>query len=423
MRDLSSMIEAALESEEGKMFWFLELGFDTPLRYTDCDVDLWIPDADEYIDNPDSLVGLWRFNEGSGSVAVDGSGNGLDGTLVNMEDADWVDGISGKCLSFDGVDEYVDCGDVSNADWVGLTVLAWIKWDGTVDTDGYVGPWYKGTTGLGRFLISRYGSIIYQNGNGNFSAGAGAVPTDEWCLLTYSYNQTEEKEYLYVNGVEKASQARTGDISQNASTFLIGKGQVASMDFAGQIDEVRIYSTALTASEIKALYDNPGQFTINKYETMPFSISAVNYSAKSSVDKVEIEIGNVDLQMSAVFLSEDIMNKWGTLKVGFFDSDNQIIDQTFKVFEGLVSTWKLTEPKASITFVNEFVLWNKKTLRKYQSACRWPFKSTECGYTGAETWCDQGYARCTALDNTDNFSGFRWLPDLMEKQIYWGKTT
>ena len=32
MRDLSSMIEAALESEEGKMFWFLELDFNTTLR-------------------------------------------------------------------------------------------------------------------------------------------------------------------------------------------------------------------------------------------------------------------------------------------------------------------------------------------------------------------------------------------------------
>jgi hypothetical protein len=160
----------------------------------------------------------------------------------------------------------------------------------------------------------------------------------------------------------------------------------------------------------------------NKFETMPFTLSTVNYSAKSSVDSVELEIGNVDLQMSAVFLNEDILNKWGVLKIGFFDSDNQIIHQAFKIFEGLVSTWTLSEPKASITLVNEFILWNKKTLRKYQSACRWSFKSTECGYSGTETWCDQGYARCTALGNVDNFSGFRWLPDLMEKQIYWGRS-
>lgn len=161
----------------------------------------------------------------------------------------------------------------------------------------------------------------------------------------------------------------------------------------------------------------------NKFETMPFSLAPIKYSAKSSVDKVTIDIQNVDLQMSAVFLNENIMNKWGILRIGFFDSNGIIIDQIFEIFRGLVSTWRLSEPKASITLVNEFIFWNKKTLRKHQSACRWPFKGTECGYSGAETWCDQGYARCTVLSNTDNFGGDRWLPDLMEKEIYWGRTT
>ena len=161
----------------------------------------------------------------------------------------------------------------------------------------------------------------------------------------------------------------------------------------------------------------------NKFETMPFSVTPINYSAKSSVDKAVIEIANVDLQMSAVFLNEDIMNKWGVLWVAFFNDDNVIIAQPIEVFRGLVSTWKLSEPRASITLVNEFIFWNKKTLRKHQSSCRWPFKGIECGYSGAETWCDQSYARCTVLDNTDNFGGFRWLPNLMEKEIYWGRTT
>ena len=164
-------------------------------------------------------------------------------------------------------------------------------------------------------------------------------------------------------------------------------------------------------------------YSSNKFETMPFNISTINYSAKSSVDKVTINIQNVDLQMSAVFLNEDIMNKWGILWIGFLDSNNIVIGQPIEVFRGLVSTWKLSEPKASITLVNEFILWNKKTLRKHQSACRWPFKGAECGYSGGETWCDQSYARCVALNNEDNFGGFRWLPDLMEREIYWGRTT
>lgn len=46
-----------------------------------------------------SLVGLWHFDEGTGSTASDSSGNGNDGTLSG--------GKFGNALIFDGVDDYV----------------------------------------------------------------------------------------------------------------------------------------------------------------------------------------------------------------------------------------------------------------------------------------------------------------------------
>ena len=160
----------------------------------------------------------------------------------------------------------------------------------------------------------------------------------------------------------------------------------------------------------------------DKFETMPFEIQTINFGAKTSVDKVIVDIANVDLQMSAIFLNEDVMNKWGILYVGFLDTNNVIIGDPIEIFRGLVSTWELNEPTASIVLMNEFVFWNKRTLRKHPPSCRWAFKGTECTYAGAET-CDRSYARCGALSNTDNFGGERWLPDLMEREIYWGKTT
>ncbi len=182
-------------------------------------------------------------------------------------------------------------------------------------------------------------------------------------------------------------------------------------------------------SESGAYLITEQDYSRNKFETMPFEIETINFSSKSAVDEVRINIGNVDLQMSAIFLNEDVMNKWGILWVGFLGADNTMIDSTIEIFRGFVSTWNLTEPKAEITLVNEFILWNKKTLRKHQASCRWAFNhpttqnGPECAYSGGETWCDRSYARCTALNNTDNFGGERWLPDLMEKEIYWGRTT
>ena len=48
------------------------------------------------------LVGYWTFDEGSGTIAYDSSGNGLDGTLNG--DHQWVLGQVGGALEFDGDD-------------------------------------------------------------------------------------------------------------------------------------------------------------------------------------------------------------------------------------------------------------------------------------------------------------------------------
>jgi len=54
------------------------------------------------------LVGWWPFDEGEGTVAHDASGNGNDGVFVG--DPQWVEGIIGGALEFNG-DDYVNCGN------------------------------------------------------------------------------------------------------------------------------------------------------------------------------------------------------------------------------------------------------------------------------------------------------------------------
>ena len=70
------------------------------------------------------LVAHWEFNEGSGSVARDASGNGHDGTIDGTPQ--WVRGKIGGALEFDG-SNYVDIPsgvtDLSQS----FTITAWIK--------------------------------------------------------------------------------------------------------------------------------------------------------------------------------------------------------------------------------------------------------------------------------------------------------
>jgi hypothetical protein len=66
-------------------------------------------------------VAYWKFDEGSGQTAYDFTNNSNDGQLGSTTAADaadptWIQGKYGSALSFDGVDDYVDCGNDSSLD-------------------------------------------------------------------------------------------------------------------------------------------------------------------------------------------------------------------------------------------------------------------------------------------------------------------
>jgi hypothetical protein len=102
--------------------------------------------------------------------------------------------------------------------------------------------------------------------------------------------------------------------------------------------------------------------------------------------------------------------------------ETQLSRHVQEVWRGFVSGWELAgEADCRITLTHEFVLWNKEPLRTQSSSCQWTFKGTECGYSGEAGWCDKSYDRCKKLSNPDNFGGFRFLPEIAEKEIWWGR--
>ena len=70
-------------------------------------------------------LGVWLFDEGSGDVVMDSSGNGIDGTF-NGAPA-WVDGRFGTALSFDGDDDYVEMSDPVNVSDGTHTISVWVN--------------------------------------------------------------------------------------------------------------------------------------------------------------------------------------------------------------------------------------------------------------------------------------------------------
>ncbi|MCD6505613.1 hypothetical protein J7M22_03210 [Candidatus Poribacteria bacterium] len=75
--------------------------------------------------DPATCVGAWLFDEGSGTVAKDSSGNGNDGTIKGG--AKWVDGKFGKALEFNGVDSCVSTDKALLEKVPEFTIVLWVS--------------------------------------------------------------------------------------------------------------------------------------------------------------------------------------------------------------------------------------------------------------------------------------------------------
>ncbi len=200
------------------------------------------------------LVGHWKLDEGSGDTAYDSSGNGNYGILEG--DPQWVAGWIGGALEFDGVDDYVDCGDGSSLDINDVvTIATWVK---TNDSGG--GEWnpyvHKGdhSYGLKHGERNAVEFVIYDGTWYTTEYSVDASFNDEWHHLVGTYDGSMLR--LYVDGILKVTSAHTGSIdSQPTYPIYIGSNsEETSRLYEGKIDEARIYNRALPGADIVWLF-------------------------------------------------------------------------------------------------------------------------------------------------------------------------
>jgi hypothetical protein len=174
---------------------------------------------------------------------------------------------------------------------------------------------------------------------------------------------------------------------------------------------------------------NQSSSIVPRYEPMTMKFSAIAFSTNKIVDKMKVEmplINNPDLLVA--FVGGTPQGSRFILRGVLIDNDYSIVGNDYvQMFEGEIDDWNTDEEKLSIYAVNALTQWDKKTIRIHSSSCSWKVfkgedKHSPCFYDGNETWCDRTYARCQALGNTGNFGGFRWLPSITDKEIWWGRT-
>ena len=204
------------------------------------------------------LIAWWKFDETSGTVAYDSSGNGNDGNLTNGPT--WVTGKIGGALSFDGIDDYFE---VSSRKWGIdnlLSLSLWYKIESTTSGAAF---------SLGSSLLENE-ILLMLNPNIKFYHHKSH---QNWALLQtssqislwshfvglFSNGFASDQMKLFVNGNSvnaeystSGSPALLSDIEDRK--LKIGHRVNNSNAYKGLIDDVRIYDRVLTTAEVQALY-------------------------------------------------------------------------------------------------------------------------------------------------------------------------
>ena len=279
----------------------------------------------------DGLVAEWHFDEGSGSVLADSSGNGNDGVIHG---ASWVDGKYGKALSFDGEDDYISQKSLFHNVVNTFTTELWVSPSAVHQIDSESTSRTLGTSGQRYAIWPPQGDASYgaSNAGAGISIGTNGVSVYEhaahymppllvhsgaiysWTHVVVVYENKQVK--LYLNG----NLIRTGT---SPKKYIHPSGQIGGGSygyFNGIIDEVRIYNRALTAEEIKQHYEgeqtalsltkSASPHSIKQGQTTTVTLTVTNTGTTGLTD---IEVSDT-IPSDLIFVSGETSKRYDSLR-------------------------------------------------------------------------------------------------------------
>lgn len=287
---IGSYGDAALQKYKGNID---EVRFSNVARYSSD----FLTTADLLSDA--NTIGLWKFNEGVGSITYDASGNGFNGNIIDAQwSSDYPDGlvayypfngnaidesgygnngiVSGASLTndrfgnansayfFDRVNDFIQTPfDLKIEPGNTFTFSCWFKTENIEISGIYLGCGSGDNhIGFGHYYTTRRLWANVRNGTiSDYSANTVLYP-NTWYHAVFVINGLNLS--FYLNG--QYDGGGTFNITANPSS----NARIGSRDdnwniFGGALDDIRIYNRALSQFDIQILYHENGwqQFTIN----------------------------------------------------------------------------------------------------------------------------------------------------------------
>ena len=218
-----------------------------------------------------NLMGWWPLAEGAGTLCYDGSGNGQTGTITNGEDDEWLTGQTGAPQLVEGYNrpmlfpgatsDYVAVGN-SSSFCFGTGNFSFGAWVNTSDSAfqmvfDAIDPTYKGW----QFAISNLTPkmrLWVSTGSANVNLDASMNVCDgKWHHVGFTVGVASPQDVtIYVDGSSVASYNGWSNLNMVGGTYaswIGGQSSGPNYPFKGLINEVVLYDTLLSSSEMAAL--------------------------------------------------------------------------------------------------------------------------------------------------------------------------
>jgi len=210
-------------------------------------------------------IGLCKFNTTSNAIEVSDGTNWL---VYDYDSASIPSVTNSHSLSLDGTDDHAEVTGSSEIQIsYPLTISAWIYPTANASTNNLrtIISWGSAAVGQGRFfgLNGTSNNLEFGSYGGNTTSST-ALSLNTWYHVAATVTTGTTK--LYING----SLDTTG--SNTLNSFTYGKTHVgelyysqttAARHFAGNIDELALFNSVLSANEITQLYNNGDPFDLN----------------------------------------------------------------------------------------------------------------------------------------------------------------
>lgn len=260
-------------------------------------------------------VDHWTLDDASGTTALNRirtaqNGTHQNGALVNQTGAN---SVTRKGVRFDGVDDQISIpapGYNTNT----LTFTAWVKRDGTQAANAPL-VFTRAGSSIAGLHFGTANELRYTWDGGAYTWNSGiTVPDNTWCLAAMCVSSTGTTLHLRTSsGLQSATNSATQAAEAfNGLMYLGYDSNSSTRHFKGWLDDVRVYKSTLTATQIESLYQealNPPAIQLTS-PANGTSISPLNVQLSASVSTLASITSQVDFVENETSLASAISLPW-----------------------------------------------------------------------------------------------------------------